>query len=321
MNVHLTFDIEIWCDGWKNLDKVFHKNFDRYIYGRSSHGDYALPKTLEILNKYGLKGVFFVEPLFAARFGIEHLEKIVDLICSAGQEIQLHLHPEWTDEINPPIIPNISKKRQHLSYYTLEEQIELIAFGKSLLESAGGKNINAFRAGSYAANKDTFEALRKNSIACDSSPNRCHPSSFPDIRKDNEFTSAFQINGVSSFPVTVFTDGFGRERPAQIGACSNTEMCDAIQSAFNLGMSDFVIVSHNFEMLKPNTTDPDWIVVRRFNRICEFLARNSNKYNVCGYSEPSMPIASKFSHKRTLPRAKLISTMLRHGEQLVRRFN
>ena len=58
MNIHLTFDIEIWCNGWNNLDAAFQKSFDRYIYGHSSHGDYALPKTLEILNNYGLNGVF-----------------------------------------------------------------------------------------------------------------------------------------------------------------------------------------------------------------------------------------------------------------------
>jgi peptidoglycan/xylan/chitin deacetylase (PgdA/CDA1 family) len=43
----------------------------RALYGRSPAGDYALPKTLEILDRNGLKGVFFVEPLFAARFGVD----------------------------------------------------------------------------------------------------------------------------------------------------------------------------------------------------------------------------------------------------------
>jgi hypothetical protein len=54
------------------------------MYGRSPAGDYALPKTLEILDRNGLKGVFFVEPLFAARFGVEHLATIVDLIRAGG---------------------------------------------------------------------------------------------------------------------------------------------------------------------------------------------------------------------------------------------
>ena len=108
MNVLLTFDVEIWCQGWHDLDARFPASFDRYVYGRSSRGDYAIPRTLSILDGHGLKGIFFVEPLFAARFGLKYLKIIVDMIRSAGQEVQLHLHPEWTDEIKPAPIPAAS---------------------------------------------------------------------------------------------------------------------------------------------------------------------------------------------------------------------
>ena len=147
MKVLLTFDVEVWCNSWTDLDQVFPAAFERYVYGHSKHGDYALPKTLEILNAHGLQGVFFVEPLFAARFGERYLRVIVDMIHDAGQDIQLHLHPEWTDEISPAIISNNSVKRQHLIHYTGDEQTALIAYGKQLLEAAAGP-VNAFRAGS-----------------------------------------------------------------------------------------------------------------------------------------------------------------------------
>lgn len=68
---------------------------------RSSRGNYALPKTLEILDGHGLAGVFFVEPMFAGRFGIEYLATIIEMIRGGNNDIQLHLHPEWTDEIRP----------------------------------------------------------------------------------------------------------------------------------------------------------------------------------------------------------------------------
>lgn len=60
MKVLLSFDIEVWCGGWARLDETFPAAFDRYVYGRSSQGEYALPKTLEMLNACGLRGVFFV---------------------------------------------------------------------------------------------------------------------------------------------------------------------------------------------------------------------------------------------------------------------
>jgi hypothetical protein len=56
MNVYLSFDIEVWCGSWDDLDGRFPASFERYVYGRSPKGDYALPKTLEILAKNGLKG-------------------------------------------------------------------------------------------------------------------------------------------------------------------------------------------------------------------------------------------------------------------------
>lgn len=317
MNVHLTFDVEVWCNGWADLDRQFATCYPRYIYGHSRHGDYALPKTLEILNRHGLHGVFFVEPLFSARFGAEYLERIVRLIDDAGQEVQLHLHPEWTDEINPAIIPDVSRKRQHLSYYSLDEQTALIRHAKNLLESALGKPVSAFRAGSYAINQDTFRALASCGITVDSSINRCYAISAPELVRQNGTTTPIKVNGVDSYPITVFRDGFGRERPAQVGACGFGEMRQSLEFAHNEEYSDFVIVSHNFEMLKPGRTDPDFVVARRFEQLCRYLADNGTQFSVGGFA----PHAAQFpsARKPRIPRTGILQTTWRLAEQLTRR--
>jgi hypothetical protein len=317
MNVHLTFDVEVWCNGWGELDSSFKGSFDRYVYGSSRHGQYALPKTLEILNRNSLHGVFFVEPLFAARFGLEHLQTIVKLIRDAGQEVQLHIHPEWTDEITPAIILDNEKKRQHLTYYSVDEQTRLIAFAKDLLERAGSGPITAFRAGSFAANYDTFEALRRNAILIDSSLNRCYSVSGQGIKRAAQVDSPFVINGVSTYPVTVFRDGFGKNRPAHVAACGREEMRESIASAKAAGLTDFTIVSHNFEMLKPGGSEPSWVVVRRFERLCAYLAEHSADYPVTNYSPLNGTSAE--SKTTTTPAATLLSTARRHAEQLISR--
>ena len=38
MNVYLTFDVEVWCNDWTQLDARFPASFDRYVYGRSARG-------------------------------------------------------------------------------------------------------------------------------------------------------------------------------------------------------------------------------------------------------------------------------------------
>jgi hypothetical protein len=71
--VLLTFDVEIWCASWSDLDRGFPDAFGRYIYGPTASGDYGLPFALRVLGDHGLRGTFFVEPLFATRFGIAPL--------------------------------------------------------------------------------------------------------------------------------------------------------------------------------------------------------------------------------------------------------
>ena len=76
----------------------------------------------------------------------------IDLIRAGGHDVQLHLHPEWSDELTPLPFPGASRKRQHLAFYTLEEQTILIRMGLDLLAQVGCAPITAFRAGSFAAN-------------------------------------------------------------------------------------------------------------------------------------------------------------------------
>lgn len=316
MNVYLSFDVEIWCDSWETLDQSFPASFERYVYGRSPLGEWALPKTLEILQRHGLRGVFFVEPLFSARFGPQFLERIVRLIRDAGQDVQLHLHTEWVDEISPALIEDCARKRQHLSYYSLDEQTALIGHGRRLLEAAGSGSVTAFRAGSFAVNGDSYEALRRNGILIDSSLNRYYEVSGPDLREAHGFDVPFVTQGVSVFPVAVFRDGLGRERPAQVNGTSFEELRDAMVKAEAQGATDFVIVSHNFEMLKPGRNDPDRWVVRRFERLCAFLQAHRSQFNVTGYS----PVGPAPGSPTLQASTSLASTGIRYAEQLLRRF-
>lgn len=314
MNVYLSFDVEVWCNNWAELDQRFPASFERYVYGRSPRGNYALPATLDILQRHGLRGVFFVEPLFSLRFGAQHLACIVGMIRDAGQDVQLHLHPEWTDEIRPALLDDVSRKRQHLTYYTLDEQTRLIAHGKRALEAAGSGPITAFRAGSYAANRHTFEALRRNGILLDSSLNELADVSGRDLPPRAGFATWHRVGDVEEFPVTVFTDGLGKLRPAQVSACGFAEMRDALRSAHDAGCAHFVIVSHNFELLRPGESRPDDIMVQRFENLCAYLASDPARYTVTSYQPQA---AAPRAEDR--PRARRLATATRWLEQLRRR--
>ncbi len=283
LDVFLTFDIEIWCDDWNDLDAKFPAAFQRYIYGATTKGDYGLPHILRQLGDHGLAGVFFVEPFFSTRFGSDYLSEIVSLIRERRQEVQLHPHTEWVDESIEPLIDNILNKRQLLRHFSLSEQITLIEAGTRLIENAGGGRVNACRAGNFGFNRDTLRALAANNIPFDSSYNATMFGPDSGIHDpEDSFLESAECEGVHEYPMTVFHDGF-RLRHTQVTACSYQEIEGLLWQALNSGRKSFVIFAHNFEFLNKAMNRPDYVAVSRFSRLCAFLDRHQDCFRVCGF--------------------------------------
>ena len=285
LDVFFTVDVEIWCDGWQNLDEKFPNAFRQYIYGETPRGDYGLPYQLRMLNEHGLKGVFFVEPLFATRFGIEPLEEIVGLVRQNAQEIQLHMHTEWVDESNTPLLENITGKRQYLRYFSKKEQTTLIAAGLGLMRRAGADEITAFRAGSFGFNIDTLRALRANGILLDSSYNASMLGQNSGVMPGVPVVSPIECEGVFEYPMTVFNDGSGSLRHVQLTACSYREIENLLWQALKSNSSSFVLLSHNFELLNRAGNKADSVVVKRFQKLCSFLHRNRDCFRTRGFTD------------------------------------
>lgn len=314
MNISLTFDVEIWCGSWRDLDARFPTAFQRYVYGKGPAG-YALPKTLEWLNRWDLHGVFFVEPLFSYRFGHEYLQEIVDLILGAGQEVQLHLHPEWSDEVSPHLGGKTGEKRPYLHQYEYSEQVALIAKGLEALRSCGVPAPSAFRAGSYACNRDTFRALAENGLYIDTSLNTAYPGSGEDLLMSERREGASKIEGILEYPVTVFRDGFGKPRHWQVGAVGFSESVRLVQQAAAKGHENLVLVSHNFEMLVPGKSRVDPIVASRFEKLCRWLGTNADQYPVVSLA----PDAALASEPPSGLQSPFFATAGRMSAQIVRR--
>ena len=64
-------------------------------------------------------------------------------------------------------------------------------------------------------------------------------------------------------------------------------------------------------------SDPDWIVVRRFEALCAYLAAHPQRFQVRGFADDLKLAADARPGAR--PRASLGGTLWRHGEQLRRR--
>ena len=316
LNVYFTIDVEIWCDGWFDIDLKFPDAFRRYIYGPG--GRHGLPDQLRMLSDHGLKSVCFVEALFAGRFGLEPLTEVVGLIEGAGHEAQLHLHTEWVDEAREPLLPGTAGKgkRQHLRYFDLDEQTQLLQIGIDWLQQAGAPRPLGFRAGSFAFNQHTLTALDRNDIYIDSSYNASTFGPGSGVCDGELLTRSRRIGSVLELPMSVYADGRGL-RHVQLTACAWSELEHLLWQALETEQTDFVILSHNFELLTPSLKAVDPVVLKRMQRLCAFLDRHRDSFRVRGLRDGlAAPAANQPSAGLHSP---LWRTGMRMAEQAWRR--
>jgi peptidoglycan/xylan/chitin deacetylase (PgdA/CDA1 family) len=321
LKVFLTVDTEVWpfTTNWR--ESRLSQEIDHYIYGATSEGQFGLLFQMDLLNEYGLKAVFFVEALFACDIGLEPLRKIVRIIQDRGHEVQLHLHTEWLATMNKSILPG--RIGQNLKDFSQDEQAQLIERAIQNLRACGVHNLCAFRAGNFGSNFDTLHALSRNGILYDTSYNTCYLDSSCGIRTSEVLLQPKQIHGVYEFPVSFFRDYPGHYRHTQLCACSWQELENSLLAAYERGWYSFVLVSHSFELLKRRNQfgkppQRDSIVLKRFERLCRFLAHNRDKFRTTRFSEispdtipaavPSQPLTSSIYY-----------TARRWTEQLVTR--
>ena len=166
-HVFLTIDTEI---AWRHhaaglpASEVFARSFEP--------GGVGLGHQLALLGRRGLKACFFVDPMPALVYGLAPIRRVVHTILDAGQEVQLHLHPQWAGASEAD---RGAHGRFNMWEHHEREQRQLIAAAAELLEAAGAPAPVAFRAGSYAADDATLSALARLGFRYDSSHNGADP--------------------------------------------------------------------------------------------------------------------------------------------------
>ncbi|WP_066720024.1 polysaccharide deacetylase [Sphingomonas pituitosa] len=303
--VFLTIDTELmWRHHVAGLDlaEVAARSFEPAGVGVSWQ--------LERLAAFDLKACFFVDPMPALVHGLGPIEAVVRAIRTAGQEVQLHLHPNWTgasaaDRARMP-------SRFDLVDYSAEEQRALIRQARALLIEAGAPPPIAFRGGSYAANDATLASLAAEGFAYDSSHNGSeHP--WPSaIGLPPRRISPVRHQGVIEVPVTLIDTGTAL-RHFQICALSVREMRAALDHAVAQGHAALTIISHGFELANRAGTRPNAVHVRRFEALCRMLAERRDVLPTAHFADRP-PLALDRDDAPLGPNA--LRTRLRQAEQL-----
>jgi len=139
-----------------------------------SNEQYALPEQVDAvcegapcglmeiarqLQARGWSGTFFLNVYEHKRFGAEKLQDIARRLQRAGQDVELHTHPQDAYD----------SARWGMHQYSLDEQTAIVRDGVRLLESWIGQPVVAHRAGAYSANENTLTALERSDVLLDSS--------------------------------------------------------------------------------------------------------------------------------------------------------
>ena len=331
VNVYITVDTEVWPNspGWPHTplpgDYDGSCDIDWYLHGGRGVQARGVAYQLDVFARAGLKATYFVDPMFSFALGLQPLCDLVKGIVGAGQEVGLHLHPEWLTDRRCKGLPPFAGPL--LNEYGEADQRALTRAGLDRLAEAGSPPIAAFRAGSWGANRSTLHALKAHGIQCDSSLNARFPASFPDVDAATRggATQPFLLEGVSEYPVTGFADRSpaGR-RPLHVCAASLGEFRLVLEHAAAESWDAVVIVMHSFEFVRVGRIEragaavPQRLLARRFERICAFLAENRSRFRTCHFRDEFPCPAGREIHP-PMPRSSLVRTAMRHVEQLASR--
>lgn len=247
-----------------------HANFESSILGRCRDGDFGIHFQMDMLDRHGLTGVYFVDPMPALVYGPEIIDAIVQPIVRRGHEVQLHIHTEWLKfaKFNPAG----RSTGRNIGDFPLATQKKLIGLARDILVGAGAPRPTAFRAGNFGANDDTLRALAALGFRFDSSFNGAYLGHGCAISLDAGNLGMRDHMGVVEVPVSGLMDRANSFRPAQLCAMSEEEMRDALDHSAASGAIQFSAFSHSFELLSRDREVPNHLAIARMEALCSAVA-------------------------------------------------
>ncbi len=327
--VFITIDVETSIGGAfqdVNLSPVGPK---KRIWGELKGKFYGIPLIMDILEKFGLKGNFFVETFSSLYFGIQELKDICDFIIKRGHDVLLHIHPNYQTFRRKDWKMNVQNRKifsDALTDYTLEEQKVIIREGKEILNKCDVDPV-AFRAGSFNANLNTLKALNENTISFDFSYNVSFLDKGCFLGSLGKRNDAFKTNGLIEIPVTNCLQ-IKKLRHFDVCALSFLEMKYLLNEFKLKGLSTITFVIHSFSFLKNKDVQyervtPNKIVIDRFKRLCNYLKENKAFFetSLIKDSKNSLTFESlNYDLKNTFLKVPKMFLMLRLIEQIFQKF-
>ena len=283
--VLITIDTEFSIGGYFANQSLKPVPADRHIYCKISGKDYGINLIMDILEKYGLKGVFFLETEARHYFGEEEIISIAKHIQDRGNEIQLHTHPNYRSFTEGRRVSDDMRR------FPCEGQAKIIRESLEFLCSYGFRDILAYRSGGFYSNLDTIKALENSGVRYSANYNLANPNCSY-IEKYPLRNDIFRIGDVFEVPVTCFKELQIRKEwnSFQLSALSFDEFKCALEFYRRIGTNVVCLLTHSFEFVRAYDIQfskmiPNKVFINRFDNICRYLADNDGEYKVINYEE------------------------------------
>ena len=293
--VCLTVDTEFSIGGAFARPTKLRPIGEPHAYCPAQGEDHGLPFILRTLARFGFPATFFVETLSTAYFGDDPLRRVVADILSAGQDVQLHLHPNWLHFRYPDWIERLSNGPPSglCSGRSLPEMEALIETGLEPFERLNWPRPSALRVAGLSADRTVFVAMSRTGLRLGSNigyGGRYH-SKDPVLQIQ---AGRHWIEGVLEIPIFSFAQlpfpYLKRYRRLTITGVGHHEMVSVLRAARANRISPVIILTHPHEFVKG--AKPGWpgvrpnhINKRQLESLCKFLAHHANEFVPVSFRE------------------------------------
>ena len=312
--VFITFDVECSMGGAWGNPKLRPVGPSRTMMGHYGDKKLGLPLIIDILDRFKLTATFFVE-VFGDELGYKsETEAVCKYLMDRGQDVQLHIHPGYMQYgLYKKGLPH--PRTDCLADLSSADQFAILEKGVGRLTQWTGKMPVAFRAGNMAASEKVLEQMEKVDIKIDSSYTFPYAGGQCRFSSNNPFNGSRWYGNVLELALSGFYQprlpGIQRAAPLDLMGISFEECRDAIRLICG-GGADAVLILHSFSLFKKRNVQYDGgrinrIVTRRFRRLCEWLAAQTDEFPTYTFSELAKAIKNGQYKAKSVPPFRLPS--------------
>lgn len=254
---------------------------DSQIWGRTVDGLFGIPKIIEILDEYGVQGLFFVDIAECYSYDEAAIHAVLEYIKEKGHAVGVHIHPHHMP----------GEQRHFLWQMSKEEQRDIIQRCTDKFIELTGATPASFRAGKYGANQDTLDILCELGYQYDFSQffgqSWCKIPNQVAVLLPQKYKSLmeFPVTCFNSFPLGCFYNRFDKLEMT----IPTSELClivDAYQATSYQEV--LVLFLHSFSLIDyvthPDTPTPNYQNINRFKRSLQILCAQYS-YSFIGEDE------------------------------------